>query len=78
MFNIHEWNKQANIVADVLIWMAPVFKKVLAENGYLLVSGIISERSGEVTDALKENGLCVHEFAESSEWAAVVLCHDSL
>lgn len=68
----------ANIVADVLIWMAPVFKKVLAEGGYLLVSGIISERSGEVTDALIANGLQVKEFAESQEWAAVVLCHASL
>jgi len=68
----------ANIVADVLIWMAPVFKKVLAEDGYLLVSGIISERSGEVTDALIANGLRVKEFAESQEWAAVVLCHASL
>jgi len=68
----------ANIVADVLIWMAPVFKKVLAEDGYLLVSGIISERSDEVVNALNEHGLCVKEFAESQEWAAVVLCHASL
>ena len=68
----------ANIVADVLIWMAPVFKKVLADDGYLLVSGIISERSDEVIDALKEHGLEVKEFAESQEWAAVVLCHASL
>lgn len=68
----------ANIVADVLIWMAPVFKKVLSENGYLLVSGIISSRSEEVISALEANGLVVKEFAESSEWAAVVLCHASL
>ena len=68
----------ANIVADVLIWMAPVFKKVLSEDGFLLVSGIISERSGEVISALEERGLCVKEFAESNEWAAVVLCHASL
>jgi len=68
----------ANIVADVLIWMAPVFKKVLADNGFLLVSGIISERSSEVIDALEACGLCVREFAESQEWAAVVLCHASL
>ena len=68
----------ANIVADVLIWMAPVFKKVLTDDGYLLVSGIISERSDEVVDALKQNGLEVKEFAESQEWAAVVLCHGSL
>lgn len=68
----------ANIVADIIIWMAPVFKKVLKEDGYLLVSGIISERSGEVTDALRENGLEIKEFCESQEWAAVVLCHASL
>ncbi len=68
----------ANIVADVLIWMAPVFKKVLADNGYLLVSGIISSRSDEVVSALKEQGLCVVQMNESQEWAAVVLCHDSL
>ena len=68
----------ANIVADVLIWMAPVFKKVLAENGYLLVSGIISERSDEVTDALEKNGLCVCKKCEDNDWAAVVLCHASL
>ena len=68
----------ANIVADVLIWMAPVFKKVLEDDGYLLVSGIISERSGEVISALEEKGLCVKEFCESQEWAAVVLCHASL
>ncbi|MBP3579856.1 MAG: 50S ribosomal protein L11 methyltransferase [Clostridia bacterium] len=68
----------ANIVADVLIWMAPVFKKVLNENGYLLVSGIISERSDEVVSALEENGLLVKEFCESQGWAAVVLCHASL
>lgn len=68
----------ANIVADVLIWMAPVFKKVLADDGYLLVSGIISSRSDEVVSALKERGLKVVQMNESQEWAAVVLCHDSL
>lgn len=68
----------ANIVADVIIWMAPVFKKVLHENGYLITSGIIAERAKEVTDALEENGLKVVKFTESSDWAAVVLCHDSL
>lgn len=68
----------ANIVADVIIWMAPVFKKVLADKGKLIVSGIIAERADEVTDALKKAGFEVCEFAESQEWAAVVLCHDSL
>lgn len=68
----------ANIVADVIIWLAPVFKKVLESDGRLIVSGIISQRSAEVTDALEKVGFKVIEFAESSEWAAIVLCHASL
>lgn len=32
----------ANIVADVIIWMAPSFKKFLAKDGTLIVSGIIA------------------------------------
>lgn len=68
----------ANIVADVIIWLAPVFKKVLESDGRLIVSGIISQRSAEVTDALEKAGFKVIEFAESSEWAAIVLCHVSL
>lgn len=68
----------ANIVADVIIWLAPVFKKVLESDGRLIVSGIISQRSAEVTDALEKAGFKVIEFAESSEWAAIVLCHASL
>ena len=46
----------ANIVADVIIWMAPMFKKFLAEDGKLIVSGIIAERADEVINALKKNG----------------------
>ena len=65
-------------MADVIIWLAPVFKKVLESDGRLIVSGIISQRSDEVTDALEKAGFKVIEFAESSEWAAIVLCHASL
>lgn len=68
----------ANIVADVIIWMAPSFKKFLAADGTLIVSGIIAERSGEVIEALKKNGFAVKEFTESEDWAVVTLCHASL
>ena len=68
----------ANIVADVLIWLAPVFKKILEKDGILIVSGIISPRANEVTMALEKEGLSVKELSESEEWAAVVLCHASL
>ena len=68
----------ANIVADVIIWMAPSFKKFLAKDGTLIVSGIIAERSGEVIAALERNGFAVKEFTESEDWAVVTLCHASL
>ncbi len=68
----------ANIVADVIMWMAPLFKRLLAKDGKLIVSGIIAERSGEVMNALQEAGFSVVEFTEKEEWAVVVLCHASL
>ncbi len=68
----------ANIVADIIIWMAPMFKQCLAQNGTLVVSGIISERAKEVTDALEDAGFKICSLVEDNEWAAVVLCHDSL
>lgn len=68
----------ANIVADVIMWMAPMFKKFLAPQGKLIVSGIIAERSGEVVEALKNAGFEVTDFTEKEDWAVVVLCHASL
>lgn len=46
----------ANIVADVIIGMSPLFKGFLNKNGRLVVSGIIDERFDEVMAALLENG----------------------
>lgn len=68
----------ANIVADVIMWMAPLFKRFLADNGTLIVSGIIAERSGEVIASLEKAGFKVKEFTEKEDWAVVSLCHDSL
>jgi len=68
----------ANIVADVIMWMASMFKKFLAKDGKLIVSGIIAERSDEVIDCLKKNGFEVVDFTEKEDWAVVVLCHASL
>lgn len=46
----------ANIVADVIIAMSGLFGDFLAENGVLIVSGIIDERVEEVLSSLEENG----------------------
>ncbi len=46
----------ANIVADVIIAMSPLFGEFLRDGGRLIVSGIIDERVDEVKSALSENG----------------------
>lgn len=63
----------ANIVADVLIAMAPLFREWLTENGTLLVSGIYLPRVNDVLNVLREHGYAVAELREQGEWAAARL-----
>ena len=63
----------ANIVADVIIAMSGLFRGFMAENGTLIVSGIITERLGEVMSALKENGFNIVKTAEQEGWNVIVL-----
>ena len=63
----------ANIVADVLIAMAPLFGEWLAEGGTLLVSGIYLPRVNDVLDVLTAHGYAVAELREQGEWASAKL-----
>jgi len=63
----------ANIVADVIIAMSGLFRGFMAENGTLIVSGIITERLDEVMSALKENGFNIVKTAEQEGWNVIVL-----
>lgn len=60
----------ANIVADVLIAMAPLFAGFADENCILIISGIILERSEEVLEAMKAQGYTQLEIRENNGWAA--------
>ena len=61
----------ANIVADVLIAMSPLFDKFVKKGGTLILSGIISERCHEVIDAVKAKGYTLVEQREANDWVAV-------
>ncbi|MBQ9941905.1 MAG: 50S ribosomal protein L11 methyltransferase [Christensenellaceae bacterium] len=61
----------ANIVADVIIAMSPLFKEFLKEDGVLITSGIITERIGDVQQAIEVAGFTVSRTAEKKEWAAI-------
>lgn len=63
----------ANIVADILIAMSKLFKDFLKPEAILIISGIITERKSEVSDAVVSAGFKVIEEAESEGWAAIML-----
>ena len=63
----------ANIVADIIIRMAPDVGAYMKQDAVLLASGIITERADEVVDALQANGLAVKERLDDNGWCALVV-----
>ena len=63
----------ANIVADIIIRMTPDVHKYLADDGVLLASGIIMERSQDVIDCFEAHGLEIVERAEENGWCALAV-----
>lgn len=61
----------ANIVADVLVMMMPLFRDVMAQGGEIILSGIIAPRKQKVLDALKD-GFDVIEVREENDWVAIL------
>lgn len=64
----------ANIVADVIKAMVPLFPRFLKPDGTLILSGIITERADEVLETVTAQGFAVLEKREASGWCAVKLC----
>lgn len=62
----------ANIVADVIIALLPIVKKLIAENGTFICSGIINERLSDVTDAMKKEEINIDHTRTDGEWSSVV------
>ena len=58
----------ANIVADVIIALAPTAKTLKKPDGLFLCSGIIDDRAGEVRQKLEEAGLTILEENQSEGW----------
>ena len=60
-----------NIVADVIIGLAPVLPEFLGKDTVLICSGILDTRLSEVLEALKQAGLTVTGIREKEEWRCV-------
>lgn len=61
-----------NIVADVIIALAPVLPRFLQPDTRLICSGILSERLPEVVAALEQAGLTVLQTRAKEEWRCVI------
>ena len=58
----------ANIVADVIIGLAPSVRQFLKPGGLFLCSGIIDDRAEEVAQCLRDNGWTIAETRSSEGW----------
>jgi ribosomal protein L11 methyltransferase len=63
----------ANIVAGVIIAIAPFAKTCCKKGAPFIVSGIIDEREDEVKHALIREGFTVEEILRSEGWVAMLL-----
>jgi ribosomal protein L11 methyltransferase len=61
----------ANLIASLLITLAPALRAELADGGTLLASGIFVDREPEVRSAFESAGLVVVERSEEGEWVAL-------
>jgi len=61
----------ANIVADVIVAIAPSLKKCLKIDGSLLLSGILDKYEGKVTDKFKD--FKVLKRLQQDEWVSLLL-----
>ena len=64
----------ANLVADLILKMAPSVPAHLKDGGCLVASGIIKDRLADVTAVLAKEGLILNKIEEAGEWAALVAC----
>ena len=62
----------ANIVADIIIRLAPDIPALLAPNGTFISSGIIDERLPEVEQQLNNLGFSIKDIRTSDGWAAIM------
>lgn len=58
----------ANIVADVIISLAPMVKNWMKPDGHFICSGIIEGRQTEVENALASNGLTIVNHYHEEDW----------
>ena len=63
----------ANIETDVLINILPNLKKILKENGHLILSGILREKEDSMNESIKQNNLKILDRKQKNDWISILL-----
>jgi ribosomal protein L11 methyltransferase len=61
-----------NILAPVIVAMAPALAARLAPAGRIVAAGLIESQERSVVDALQANGLQVIERTQEQDWVCLV------
>jgi len=64
----------ANILKGPLILLAPSICNATADNGYVILSGILNEQADEVADVYTRNGFNVIQRDSIVDWTTLTLC----
>ena len=67
-----------NIVADVIIHLAPVLPRFLTARSTLVCSGILDSRLEDVAAALKKAGLTITETKAKEDWRCIIAKNNTL
>lgn len=63
----------ANIETDILIEIMANLKKLLKENSYLILSGILLEKESSMNNVLREKELKIIDRKRKNDWIALML-----
>lgn len=62
----------ANIVADVIIGLAPKAREYMKDGGVFITSGIIEDRLSDVKAALIECGFEISDIKQRKDWVSII------
>ncbi|MEI0611367.1 50S ribosomal protein L11 methyltransferase [Brachyspira pilosicoli] len=63
----------ANIETDILIEILPNLKRIIKENGHLILSGILAEKESFMNEAIKQNNLSILNRNQKNDWVSILL-----
>ena len=61
-----------NLIAEILIDMAPELLRRTAPDGHLILSGILAEKSGWVIEEFVKNGAALLAESVDGQWTALL------